>query len=252
MDELVISGKRFISSRRVAKENGYHTDYIGQLIRGGKLTGQKVGRAWYVESTSLEAYLGKEGISPIEDTETPAASTDAEVTVEAMIEKSEETSANEVELQEEIPVSISKKVSVVEAETKKEIEVEEKEVADEAPEQKEAPAVEERAHIIPITIASVKAKKKTSGLVYVAEDVPRIPVLTRHDAVVVPALIHKEELSHVRSSNRAGLFGRGLALAALGVFAFLCAGAASFAFDYRIAVEGSQVSASVSLIEVAQ
>ena len=60
MDELEISGKRFISSKRAAKENRYHTDYIGQLIRSGKIVGSKVGRTWYVEAESLAAYLGKE------------------------------------------------------------------------------------------------------------------------------------------------------------------------------------------------
>ena len=60
MDELEISGKRFISSKRAAKENRYHVDYIGQLIRGGKIVGTKVGRAWYVDENSLAAYLGKE------------------------------------------------------------------------------------------------------------------------------------------------------------------------------------------------
>ena len=60
MDELQISGKRFISSRRIARDNGYTADYIGQLIRGGKVTGQKVGRAWYVDATSFEGFLGSE------------------------------------------------------------------------------------------------------------------------------------------------------------------------------------------------
>ncbi len=60
MDELDISGKRYISARRAAKENNYHSDYIGQLIRGGKVTGTKVGRAWYVEVESLAGYFGKE------------------------------------------------------------------------------------------------------------------------------------------------------------------------------------------------
>src|SRR3989344_8346555 len=58
MDELQISGRRFISSRRIAKDNGYHTDYIGQLIRGGKIKGQKVGRTWYVDAESFDVYLG--------------------------------------------------------------------------------------------------------------------------------------------------------------------------------------------------
>lgn len=60
MDELKISGKRYISSRRAAKEHGYHSDYIGQLIRGGKVVGQKVGRSWYVEEASLLAYFNEE------------------------------------------------------------------------------------------------------------------------------------------------------------------------------------------------
>ncbi len=59
MDELEISGKRYISTRRAAREHGYHSDYMGQLIRGKKVAGQKVGRAWYIEEDSLNAYLGK-------------------------------------------------------------------------------------------------------------------------------------------------------------------------------------------------
>ena len=60
MDELEISGRRYISSARAAKEHKYHSDYIGQLVRGGKVVGQKVGRAWYVDADSLAEYLGKE------------------------------------------------------------------------------------------------------------------------------------------------------------------------------------------------
>lgn len=57
MDELLLSGKKHISARRAGKENGYASDYIGQLIRAQKLKGQKVGRAWYVEEESLKHYL---------------------------------------------------------------------------------------------------------------------------------------------------------------------------------------------------
>ncbi|HEV8666722.1 MAG TPA: hypothetical protein VN665_02635 [Candidatus Paceibacterota bacterium] len=60
MDELEISGRRYISAARAAKEYKYHSDYIGQLIRGKKVVGQKVGRAWYVDADSLAEYLGKE------------------------------------------------------------------------------------------------------------------------------------------------------------------------------------------------
>ena len=60
MDEVEISGKRYISSRRAAKEHHYHSDYIGQLIRAKKIAGTKVGRAWYVDEESLKAYLHAE------------------------------------------------------------------------------------------------------------------------------------------------------------------------------------------------
>ncbi len=66
MDELQISGKRFISSRRLARDHGYTADYLGQLIRGGKVAGQKVGRAWYVDAASFDTYLGGETpITPV-------------------------------------------------------------------------------------------------------------------------------------------------------------------------------------------
>jgi hypothetical protein len=76
MDELEISGKRYISSKRIAKENRYHADYIGQLIRGGKISGTKVGRAWYVEEESFADYLNKEHktyTAPVQNTEVPAS-----------------------------------------------------------------------------------------------------------------------------------------------------------------------------------
>ena len=57
MDSLEIDGKAYISARRAAKEHGYVADYIGQLIRAGKLVGKKVGRAWYVDVESLDAYI---------------------------------------------------------------------------------------------------------------------------------------------------------------------------------------------------
>src|SRR3989344_2500809 len=57
MDEIELGGRKFISARRAAKDNGYATDYIGQLIRGGKIEGQKGGRGWFVEVSSLENYL---------------------------------------------------------------------------------------------------------------------------------------------------------------------------------------------------
>lgn len=64
MDELEIDGKKYFSSKRAAREHKYHIDYIGQLIRAGKVAGKKVGRSWYVEETSLRDYLLSEGGAP--------------------------------------------------------------------------------------------------------------------------------------------------------------------------------------------
>jgi hypothetical protein len=69
MDELVLEGKKHISARRAAKEHGYASDYIGQLIRSGKIKGQKVGKAWFVEEESLSSYLK---ISPEAETKIEA------------------------------------------------------------------------------------------------------------------------------------------------------------------------------------
>ncbi|HVY72514.1 MAG TPA: hypothetical protein VG984_00455 [Candidatus Paceibacterota bacterium] len=94
MDELEISGKRYISSKRIAKENRYHADYIGQLIRGGKVIGTKVGRAWYVDEQSFVDYLNKEKtayIAPeIASEPQPEAISIAVVSEEAKEEKKEE------------------------------------------------------------------------------------------------------------------------------------------------------------------
>jgi hypothetical protein len=104
MDELVLEGRTFISARRAAKEHGYAPDYIGQLIRGGKLEGRKVGRGWFVELSSLNSYMGKE-IWPSSKAEqieeVPAAP-------EETIVKRDEAQRDEEEAlsKEETPVSV--------------------------------------------------------------------------------------------------------------------------------------------------
>lgn len=55
MDELQLSGKKYISARRAAELTGYAKDYIGQLARGGKVAATKIGRAWYVEEGEIKA-----------------------------------------------------------------------------------------------------------------------------------------------------------------------------------------------------
>lgn len=94
MDELEISGKRYISSRRAAKEYRYHPDYIGQLVRSKKVLGEKVGRTWYVESTSLATYLAGEKSSPI-NTERAALVVEER---KVKTEKPTEESADEIKI----------------------------------------------------------------------------------------------------------------------------------------------------------
>lgn len=55
-DELTLSGKRFVSSKRASDETGYTQDYIGQLARGGSIEAQRVGGLWYVALDSLQGY----------------------------------------------------------------------------------------------------------------------------------------------------------------------------------------------------
>lgn len=56
MDELTVNKTKYISSKRAAKESGYAQDYIGQLIRQGKLQAERVGRSWYVSEQSLKEF----------------------------------------------------------------------------------------------------------------------------------------------------------------------------------------------------
>src|SRR5581483_12286201 len=95
MDELEISGKRYISTRRAAKEHKYHADYIGQLVRGKKVVGQKVGRSWYVSEESLNAYFEGEKSPVVQVAAIPQAKVEVpaavpEVIVQPMPESVEE------------------------------------------------------------------------------------------------------------------------------------------------------------------
>ena len=58
MDELTISGKKYISSKRAAQITGYAKDYIGQLARSKKIEATQVGRAWYVLEGALLGHQG--------------------------------------------------------------------------------------------------------------------------------------------------------------------------------------------------
>ncbi|MBX9765379.1 hypothetical protein K2X83_01935 [Patescibacteria group bacterium] len=59
MDELDVGGKKYISSKRASELTGYAKDYIGQLLRAGKVSGTRFGRAWYVEESEILRHAGK-------------------------------------------------------------------------------------------------------------------------------------------------------------------------------------------------
>ena len=104
MDELEISGKRYLSSRRAAKMHGYAADYIGQLIRADKVIGQKVGRAWYVEEASLDVYLGKDQeVQTPQRAPIPAAHTPQPVVEKIEIKKAE----SEPVMETRIPIHVA-------------------------------------------------------------------------------------------------------------------------------------------------
>jgi len=173
MDELQISGRRYISSRRVAKENGYHTDYIGQLIRGGKVKGQKVGRAWYVDADSFYSYIDQEPGVP--------ASQPKELSVEAVVEKVEEKESaparieiKKEEVKESVQEEIKEPIKIKEVE-KKEVEKKVEEVKTPIVEKKTTPVV-------------------SGGLKYIEDKEPLLPEIEqKKDESRIPVRIAKEE-----------------------------------------------------------
>ncbi len=54
MDELVIDEKKYVSTKRAAKETGYAKDYVGQLCREGRVPARLVGRSWYVLEAAIK------------------------------------------------------------------------------------------------------------------------------------------------------------------------------------------------------
>ncbi len=58
-DEIIISDRRYISSKRASEISGYSQDYIGQLARSAQIVAQRIGGLWYVSMDSLEEYKKK-------------------------------------------------------------------------------------------------------------------------------------------------------------------------------------------------
>jgi hypothetical protein len=177
MDELEIDGKKYLSSRRAAKEHKYHTDYIGQLIRAGKVDGKKVGRAWYVEEGSLNAYLKSEGqtmaspIAPVAYTPPPVQQPEEK----EVIQETKETVPEIIPVTKEEPTPVP-------------IHIEEKPV-EEKVFQYAAPVQEKSEQKIHITLAERDVPQRKNTLTYIEDTEPLLPVLegrSRSNADFVP------------------------------------------------------------------
>jgi len=102
MDEIVIEGKNYISSKRAAEITGYTKDYVGQLARAGKILATRVGRSWYVGEDGIKQHAGllfeeSEGVGSVvvsdqkaEEREPSAAEEPAERPVGALSEDNAE------------------------------------------------------------------------------------------------------------------------------------------------------------------
>jgi len=212
MDELEISGKRYISTRRAAREHGYHSDYMGQLIRGKKVAGQKVGRAWYIEEESLIAYFSGEQkpAEPVAKKETPTK--EAPVVVAAPTPAPEpEPGIEEVAPAEpappaaaivEEPVAAVEKIQIREM-PRKEIFINKIQV-----QEPQEIFVETKSTRVPIHTPMAQA---VGGLRYAVDDSPSIPIVvsmpqayarTRAQSSVVHAAptVHKQRFPFVSLS----------------------------------------------------
>ena len=243
MDELEIAGRRYLSTRRAAKEHKYTPDYVGQLIRGGKVVGKKVGRSWYVEEASLNAYLNGEAA--------PARAAAAATPVVKMQEKPIERLVEE-------PAFAPAPVNEVAVENIPEPEMQKEEIKEE--EKTFEPVVVKtknlEEHHIPIRTTVMPVQEKpVAGLRYVVDDEPALPeikrkvTLTTAPAVSVRREVaeapheeeEREEYAEIILNKKIGTFAIvGLVIA--GIATLSATAVLSATLSSRIVVEQGQVA----------
>ncbi len=182
MDELEIGGKRYISSRRAAKEHKYHIDYIGQLIRAGRVMGKKVGRSWYVEEQSLNVYLKQEAGD--KSYIAPAQAVEEEIVKEEAPTEVREAPTVPV-IEEVVSVALAEDVQEIisvsapeEPEVTLIVEEKEEERIVLAPEPEPIRKVEQEEQKINVIVARKETIQKTaSTLTYIEDKEPLLPVL---------------------------------------------------------------------------
>ncbi len=257
MDELQISGKRFISARRIARENGYTSDYIGQLIRGNKIKGQKVGRAWYVDAATFDTYLGQEHSSTVTMTQPePVTESVAQVIVgkvapEPIVETAETAEIAEEVMQEEEQELLP---SVEEIEKITETPM----VAVVEPAVEETKAVMDEPRRIPLHVFAkvepfVESVASKSNLRYVVDDSPSLPEISRlkKESRMGEREVSEEKITHaafdpiVKKSRSKVMVGT-LAVLAVAIFAISAYVSSTLSLNLSIS-EGNSANASYSM-----
>ncbi|MBI5003521.1 helix-turn-helix domain-containing protein [Candidatus Kaiserbacteria bacterium] len=56
-DEIFFDGMHYVSAREAAESSGFTRDYVGRLCRDGKVCGKRIGKLWYVDKNSFQAFL---------------------------------------------------------------------------------------------------------------------------------------------------------------------------------------------------
>lgn len=108
MEELVIEGKTYLSSKRAAKVSGYAKDYIGQLCREGRVEAKLVGRSWYVYEPSLRDHQANDERKK-KGEEAPSPTQSRQDEVDNIVDTTWEAPSYEAEIPTPLP-SIEKKV----------------------------------------------------------------------------------------------------------------------------------------------
>ncbi|MBP9711302.1 MAG: hypothetical protein KBD50_03555 [Candidatus Pacebacteria bacterium] len=260
MDELEIAGQRYLSTRRAGKEHKYHSDYIGQLIRGGKVVGKKVGRSWYVEAASLSAYLNGAVSAPAVAMETPIVKVTPVPAREIVrdVVKEEEVPQQPVEQSVTQPVTAEVLEEKIEQQVVEE-KIEESQSIPDAPVpikiSKESVSFNatpvrrvplDDAHKIQINAATKSDAYKSGGLRYISDDAPVLPVQTKKIAVVTSEEVPVYESEYLPTveeikNNRTGALSLA-ALAIVGIITFSITAGASVAISSQTIIEEGQVA----------
>jgi excisionase family DNA binding protein len=186
-----IEDEEYISASRAAKITKYNQDYIGQLVRSGKIDGKQVGRRWYINQKSILAHKQEKeeqlvraqvksvGLGPMGETE-PNTQSRTDVSPEPQIHTYHEEAADLIPLvnNAESRQSEYDEIYSVEAESEKADFVA---VRHGDPETIETPSEVEIETHIPIRVATVnKRPRLDTGLIS--------PLLTNNATVATHAV----------------------------------------------------------------